>query len=169
MTSATQGWTHDLPIMQQSVLLSAVRGPDGISKYSSIKMLLRWYRRCILVSAIDQKILIDPYQKGGGSFTGPSIPDSGGWEWEKEMDEIFNQVLREVDSYPHHFWLHFMHATEILGYKHPYCRTRSWWNHIYLTIVNDMHLHPETMEEMDHRLGDTREGWLARSHPATSE
>jgi len=43
--------------MQQSVLLTAVRGPDGLPKYHSSKYLLRWYRRCILLSAMDGRVL----------------------------------------------------------------------------------------------------------------
>lgn len=69
-----QPWISDLTMMQQTVLLTAVRGPDGVPKYGPTKMLLRWYRRCILLSAMDRAILTDPLCDGGGSFTGPSVP-----------------------------------------------------------------------------------------------
>src|SRR5262245_28467293 len=45
-----QDWVQERPFMQQTVLLTAIRGPDGIAKYSSVKLLLRWYRRCVLLS-----------------------------------------------------------------------------------------------------------------------
>lgn len=68
---------------------------------------------------------------------------------------------------PHHFQVHFMHAAEIVGYKHPDERIRKWWRTTYDYLVNDLHLHPETEDELDKRLGDNREGWLARANPAT--
>ena len=156
-------------MMQQTVLLTAVRGPDGIAKYAGIKMLLRWYRRCVLLSAMDGKVLDKPWTNNGGSFTGPSFPDEPlhGF-WEAEMGRIVDTYLREVDAMPHHFHLHLMHAVEILGYKHPDERIRSWWLKVYNRLANDAHLHPETEVELDERLGDTREGWLRRADPATT-
>src|SRR5262245_58332891 len=61
----------NLSIMMQSVLMSAVRAPDGIKKDHPVKVLMRWYRRCVLISAFDGEALIDPFVEGGGSFTGP--------------------------------------------------------------------------------------------------
>src|SRR5690606_37672840 len=72
MPVVTQSWTHELPMMQQTVLLTAVRGPDGSPKYGAVKMLMRWFRRCTLLSAIDGKALTTPWDNNGGSFTGPS-------------------------------------------------------------------------------------------------
>lgn len=34
--------------------------------------------------------------------------------------------------------------------------------------VLHMHVHPETEDEMDSRLGDVRAGWLNRADPATA-
>lgn len=73
MTSVLQDWVEDLTMMQQSVLMTAVRGPDNLPKYHPSKYLLRWYRRCILLSAMDGRVLIDAYEPNGGSFTGPSV------------------------------------------------------------------------------------------------
>lgn len=75
MSCALQDWVMNLTIMQQSVLIAAVRGPDTIRKDHVAKLLLRWYRRCILLSAFDKRVITDPYEKVGGSFTGPSIPE----------------------------------------------------------------------------------------------
>lgn len=55
----TQEWVHRLPFMQQTVLLTAVRGPDGIRKYHPCKDLLRWFRRCTLISALAVRKLDD--------------------------------------------------------------------------------------------------------------
>jgi hypothetical protein len=170
----TQPWVHALPFMQQTVLLTAVRGPDGIAKYHPSKFLLRWFRRCMLLSAMDGKALTNPYDNNGGSFTGPSF-DAGagaflpGFDWRDRMDDLVGDYLRTLDELPHHFQLHFLHAAEILGYKHPDLTIRGWWRHTYERLVHDMHLWPETLEQLDARLGDSRTGWLARNDAATVE
>lgn len=165
--SVVQEWIYSVPMMQQTVLLTAIRGPDGLPKYGSVKMILRWYRRCVLLSALDGKVLVNPYDNSGGSFTGPSL-SAPIEKWEGGMNTHVDAYLRELDSIPHHFQMHFMHAAEILGYKHPDNRVRAWWNSVYLRLVNDMHVHAETEIEMDGRLGDNRTGWLARSDHATT-
>lgn len=167
--SVLQSWVENLSFMQQTVLLTAIRGPDGMPKYGPVKMLQRWYRRCVLLSAMDGKALTNPYTSNGGSFTGPSIikDESLEWTWEIAMDSLVGEYLKTLDAIPHHFQLHFLHSTEILGYKHPSERIRSWWGRVYLRLVNDMHLHPESEKEMDERLGDSREKWLKRCDPAT--
>lgn len=169
--SVLQEWVVGIPMMQQTVLLTAIRGPDGLPKYGCVKMLLRWFRRCVLLSAMDGCTLSDPFDKNGGSFTGPSF-SAGNLQntgWESNMDEIVGEYLKTLDAIPHHFQLHFLHAVEILGYKHPDKRIGAWWIAVYRRLVNDMHLHCESMEEMDWRLGDFRDGWLMRADAATIE
>lgn len=159
---ALQDWVMGLTIMQQSVLISSIRGPDGIHKDHLVKRLCRWLRRCVLISAFDRRVLTEPFDRGernGGSFTGASCLPEGDFNWEVSMDLQIDDYLRHVDELPHHFQLHFMHAAEILGYKHPTERTRIWWNRTYLRLVNDMHLQPESEEVMDRRLGDNEHQW----------
>lgn len=166
--SVTQEWVLSLSLMQQTVLLTAIRGPDGQAKYAGVKMLLRWYRRCVLISALDGCVLTDPISDNGGSFTGPSLKGEDDLDpWCDRMMTHVNAYLRELDAIPHHFQLHFLHAVEIVGYKHPDAMIAGWWLNLYQRLVNDLHLHPETEAELDSRLGDTREGWLARADAAT--
>lgn len=167
--SVIQEWVMALPMMQQTVLLTAVRGPDGLPKYHPTKFVLRWYRRCILLSALDGKVLTDPCEPNGGSFTGPSLPSDVVADWPRQMGHRVTEYLRALDEVPHHFQLHLLHAVEILGYKHPDPTTRCWWNGVYVRLVHDMHLWPETEEQLDERLGDSREGWLARGDVATND
>lgn len=167
--SVVQPWVAELTMMQQTVLLTAVRGPDGLPKYHPTKYLLRWYRRCILLSALDGRVLSDPVDPWGGSFTGPSVSVPPGYDWSGAMDTRVADYLRTLDEVPHHFQMHLMHAVEILGYKHPDSVIRSWWNGVYVRLVHDMHLWPETEAQLDARLGDTREGWLARGDVATND
>lgn len=174
--SVLQDWVMQLPLMQQSVLLTAVRGPDGIDKYHPVKYLIRWYRRCILISALDGVVLDRPYDERGGSFTGPSYTHDDGhfyvsniYTWQQKMDKLADGYIKSLDSLPHHSSMHFLHAVEILGYKHPDIDIRGWWGGLYLRLVGDLHLHPETEVELDRRLGDNRDGWLERADPATQD
>ena len=153
-----QDWVCNLTYMQQSVLITACRGPDGLKKDHISKVLCRWLRRCFMISAFDKKVLVTPYELTGGSFTGPCIFPS---EEAPSIDAALSEYLRHVDETPHHFHLHLMHAAEILGYKHPNMATRRWWHTAYRKIVSDAHLHIETEEQMDKRLGDNRTDWLA--------
>lgn len=173
MPSVLQPWACDLTFMQQSVLIAAVRGPDGLRKDHPVKVIMRWYRRCILYSALNKCIFADPFTKGGGSFTGPfeqqhademglgllcSLSSEARWV---VFDGVRKVYLRHVDEMPHHFQLHMMHAAEILGFKYPDITIREWWHEFYRMIVNDAHLEPESEERMDFRLGDVERQWRA--------
>ncbi|MEM6381119.1 MAG: hypothetical protein AAF739_00460 [Pseudomonadota bacterium] len=169
---AQQEWVLQIPIMQQSVLFAAVRAPDGIRKNHPVKVLLRWYRRCVLLSAFDQTALLSPFELGGGSFTGPfenHHADEFVWSRLPErgllataFDMMRDVYLEHVDELPHHFQLHFMHAAQIVGVHHSEQSIRNWWWHFYLMIVNDAHLQPESVADMNRRLSDDRDEWKAR-------
>lgn len=73
--SVLQDWVHELTFMQQSVLISSVRGPDGIRKDHPTKVLCRWLRRSFLLCAFDKVAHNDPYEHCGGSFTGKCQTD----------------------------------------------------------------------------------------------
>lgn len=178
--SVLQPWVVALPFMQQSVLIAAVRAPDGLRKDHPVKVIMRWYRRCVLFGAFDRNVFATPFCPGGGSFTGPFTPEhaqqycgsvGAGFYWrgntvpadpQQQFDHMREVYLRYVDEMPHHFQLHLMHAAQIIGYKHPDPATREWWSIFYRMIVNDAHLFPESEELMDMRLGDTEAGWRAR-------
>lgn len=102
---------------------------------------------------------------------GPSLKELDGViviEWESAMDALVADYLQILDAIPHHFQLHLMHAFQIVGYKHPDDKIRSWFKQVYYRLVKDMHLRPEPEEDMDDRLSDNRERWLAHGDPATS-
>lgn len=161
-----QEWVQQLSFMQQSVLLTAIRGPDGLPKEHISKKFIKWIRRCVLYSAFDSKlhnkpiILDTPYNPSGGGFTGPSLPETC-IDWEVPMFDVLKKYLQETDSMPHHFQMHVMHASEIIGYCHPNETIRKWWNSAYITIVKTMHLTPESYETMMKRLGDSEDTWKA--------
>lgn len=158
MPSVLNPWVMDLPFMQQSVLLSAIRNADGIEKFHPQKLLLKWYSRCVLLSAFDARELRDPVEPGGGSFTGP-------------VDDVWRALdsfITARDGMTLHYYAHAMHAFEILGYKHPDPWIAEFWLQAYTRMAEALHLWPETMAQMDLRLGDNMEGWQARNDPAAT-
>jgi len=170
-----QDWTSYIPMMQQTVLFGIVRGPDGVPKYHPCKSILRWYRRCLLLSALDGEVIDNPWDPRGGSFTGPSMPmpsDTGMGDnppWWVPMQEEMSRFMQTMDQMPIHFWLHMMHAVEIMGVHHSDPDIRSWWTYVYERMAHAMHLYPENEHQLNRRLGDTREGWLERSDPAITK
>lgn len=190
MKNVLQDWVSELPLMQQTVLLTAIRGPDGVRKDHVSKLVLRWLRRCILVSAFDKCVLTNPYDERGGSFTGPSmeyytseydgltryclwgkglargyLPPGvhGRKTWPEAMIDLFGAYIKATDELPHHFQAHVRNSVEILGYKHPnqYIR-ESWWR-FYLMLCDDLHLNREMEDQMDYRLADDKQQWLKAS------
>lgn len=162
-----QTWVVDLPLMQQSVLLTAIRGPDDTPKYHPCKYIVRWFRRAVILSSFAGRAILNPYEPDGGSFYGPACePPADGADWEPLMAVRADEYVRALDELPHHFQMHMLHAAEIVGYKHSDARVRDWWCDFYKRLCHDMHLWPETREQMDARLSG-REGWLARADEAT--
>lgn len=172
--SVLQDWVLDLPLMQQSVLLTVVRGPDNSPKYSASKLIVRWARRAFLKSSFLGRPLYTPYEKDGGSFYGPSCAEPDGpmretrdATWEMLMAPVVNKYIQSLDEVPHYFQMHMMHAAEIIGYKHPDERIKFWWHSFYIRLAHDLHLLPETSKMMNSRLSDNRESWLERADKAT--
>ena len=160
-----QDWVCELPMMQQSVLISGIRSPDGLKKDHVAKLLLRYYRRCVLYCSFGHIVIDNPFDPRGGSFTGPSIANHDP-DWHPQMDAVVSRYLQHIDETPLHFHLHFMHACEIIGYKHPHGYIQGFWRRTYLRIVDDMHMKPETVQDMDKRLSDDFDNWNARNDPA---
>lgn len=156
MPSVVQLWVSDLTMMQQSVLFTAIRGPDGIQKEHIVKVVLRAFRREVLLSAMDGKVLETPYVPGGGSFTGP-VPVT------MSLEGAMLKTINNSDELPHHFLMHLAHASQIIGYKHPDPLKRAVWGAFYRAWCTSMHMEPESEPDMSIRLGDRRDNWLAAS------
>lgn len=150
--SVLQDYVMRLPLMQQSVLLSSIRGPDGMRKHHPAKHLARYMRRCILISAFDKVALLDPHAPGGGSFTGPLKKNMS-------LEDAKGQYFSAADELPMHYHTHFFHAAEIIGYHHPDDDVRTFWQGFYMDCVKHLHLAPETKEQMDRRLSDDPDFW----------
>lgn len=124
-------WVCRLPWKQQSVLLSALRGPDAESIY--VKMLSRWLRMCVQENA-------DP---------------TSGYMGDAELPEI-QQVEDELMFLPTHYTIHLLYGLEITGYNHSDPRIAERALRYYTGIVARFHLVPESKEELDARLIDVQ-------------
>ncbi len=111
------------------MLLTALRGCDGVFKEDASKPLVRHLRQTVLVNADDRS-----------KFMFDARPD--------EVDDF----ISDIDHYPIHWYTHFMHAAEIVAYKHPVLAYRTMWLAVYYRMADALHLRHETVEELDHRL-----------------
>lgn len=140
-------WMLALPIQQQSVLLLACRGADGIGKNHRSKDVQRAYRGTVLVAARYGRLL--HYGERADTFMSMDVI-ADDLLWASAVAGWFDSG----DSLPHHFRMHLMHGAEILGYKHPDDRLRSRWYVFYIACCADLHLAPESEWMMDARLDD---------------
>lgn len=164
--SVQPDWCRALPLQQQSVLLLAARGPDGIPKTHPCKRLQRAYRACVLLAAYEGGQMEWGQGHGHNTFMGlDEFANDRTW-----TEGVVSGFFDTVDELPHHFLMHLVHGAQILGYKHPDPRFRQRWNAFYLQAVKDMHLQPESEAAMDIRLCDwNREHWPLPTAPTESE
>ena len=130
-------WVSQLGLRHQGVLISAVRGPDGVNRDDPIKNIVRMYRGIILNSHcgdINNAI----------SYMTPFNYD--------ELNLLGRQVVKSLDHYNIHFWLHLLHAIEIIGYHHPDNIISEAFSNLYRLFCRKMHIQPETKDYLDHRL-----------------
>lgn len=139
MSSSVRKWVTEIPWMQQGVLFSSLRGCDGLAHNDVSKIIIRGYRNTILKPA-----------HYSGSFLG-MIPTT------KELLTAMEEFSNNFDKYPMHFLTHLAHAAEVVGFQHPDSEVRNRWNNFYVNIVRNMHLFPETKEQMTERLQDDPE------------
>jgi len=141
-------WMDAPPMQQQSVLLLAARGPDGVAKFHPTKVVWRHYRASVLKAAYFGRALRSGEGGGNEFMTLETWTQFGGWR--KAIEDFF----ANADGIPHHCRMHLMHGAEILGYKHPDAEFRAAWSQFYIASCDDLHLAPESEERMDARLSD---------------
>ena len=134
MRSVLQPWVMELGLRHQGVLVSAVRGPDGLPKQHVVKTFVRAFRADTLVSFADAP----------ASFI--CFLDR------PEFTDLLSKLFGSLDELNLHYIMHFLHATEILSCKHPDQQRRDCWSMLYLGLVRKLHLTPETPQELDERL-----------------
>lgn len=132
--SVVQEWMNTLTFKQQTVVLVALRGFDGVGKGDPSKPLIKALRATTLKNA-------DPSAQ---DFMHVNL------SWGQVVDFL----ERESHSYPLHWVMHFAHAAEIIGYKHPDVKTREWWNAFYAEVCRVLHVNTESETQLDERLKD---------------
>ncbi len=145
-----QDWMLRLTMQQQSVLVLACRGPDGIAKFHPTKLIVARYRATVLKAAY----LGRPMRIGEGDAT--TFMTLHGFSDDTIWTSITADFFDHVDELPHHYYMHLMHGAQIAGHKHSIGLFRERWGSFYQRCCRDLHLHPETEAEMDRRLGDRR-------------
>lgn len=145
MPSVLQEWVAELPLREQAVLLTAVRGcdvapkryDDILSKYVMVnteRQLVGWIRWAFMVPA-------DP----------TSVGQNGAFMQDKRPSPFRPD---ELGHYPQHWYSHVMHALEILGNRHPDSGIRGTAWQMYCSMADNLHLRPESPEAMTKRLRD---------------
>lgn len=135
MASVVRDWLENITLKQQTVVLTAIRGCDQVAKYDVSKKIIRKLRNTVLHDA---------------------CPNSEYMKIDVSEEDI-HAFLKQPDTYAVHWLLHFLHAIEIIGYKHPDTKTRKWWASLYLRMCDMLHVNPETEEQNDERLRDNIE------------
>jgi hypothetical protein len=137
MTSIIHDWAARLGLRHQGVLVSAIRGCDSALREDPSKYLVRVYRGVLLRSHCGDV-------REATSFMVPF--DKSVWI------EMSHNFFRSIDHYPNHWLLHWAHACEIVGFKHPDANVRWCFSSMYHTLVRKFHMHAELEEELDARL-----------------
>lgn len=141
MESVVQEWVSKLSWKQQTVLLCAIRGHDGVARDDPSKFITRSIRGCVLKNATNRD-----------SKT-PQHTDFMRMDFQK-LEVPFESVIQDIDKYNVHWLMHVTHAAEILGYKHPDPTISAFWKDFYLSLVDALHLYPEPEVACNARLRD---------------
>lgn len=141
MTSWLRPWVMELNLREQGTLVTGVRGCDLAPKLplDSIERQLTSYLRWLVGVPFDEREV----DSTPGCFM-RAMPPSREWK------------PSELEHYPLHWYVHLMHAYEIVAYRHPEYAHSLYCRDIYFKLVHGLHLNPELMEQMTARLSEDR-------------
>jgi hypothetical protein len=163
MTSVLRKWVMERPLMQQAVLMAAVRCEDGTPKRHPMKDMVRLLRRAVFVSSFSGLEFDDPWEDEGqgGSFSKPLQPG-------QSIFEVTDAFIDARDEMSLHYYSHFMHASHIIACWHPDSLNRQIFRDLYNRMVNALHLSPEHDGAMNARLSDSASEWKSREDRSTN-
>lgn len=155
--SVLHDWVTELPFMQQALLMLATRGPDGLPKETPAKKILHYLRGLVFKPAYEDFGKCDGFmnvdygelayiQKSHNND--PDIATLFGWKFK----EISQEFFKDVDSYPLHFYMHLVHASEVVGYNYSDENVAGLWHMFYKMACRGFHMNPETKEQLNERL-----------------
>ena len=108
--------------------MTGIRGND-FNAAPKMKPVVRWMRSVLLVNGNPENDFMEV----------PDLPAVEDFEDELEYMSV-------------HYFRHFLHTLEIIGYKHPEFEISDIAMEYYLRLVDWCHLAPESHEELDERL-----------------
>lgn len=151
MGSVLQDWVMALPLREQGTLLTGVRGCDLAAKNpvtnterygcsagddTAERGLTAFFRWCVMNPADPREVDIP------GAFFQSRPPLT----WKPS----------QFGHYPQHWYAHLMHCFEVVAYRHPVGLTATIAEQIYLRLVSNLHLNPESRDAMIERLSEDR-------------
>jgi hypothetical protein len=145
MNSVLQAWVMDLPLREQGTLLTSVRGCDDEPKtwtatgiaYSPGRRLTAFIRYCFMNPADVREV---DFEEGAFFMSTPPDPFKPS----------------EFGHLPQHWYSHAMHALEVVGYRHPNTQIKVIAYELYVEMVRNLHLEPESRTSMIERLSEDR-------------
>lgn len=143
--SVLQPWVMELPLREQGTLLTCVRGCDNEPKqwtstgvaYSPGRRLTAFIRWCFMVPADEREV---DSQEGAFMMSDPPSPFKAS----------------EFGHLPQHWYSHAMHSLEVIAYRHPDTITANKAYRLYCSMVENMHLNIESVEDFERRLSEDR-------------
>lgn len=142
--SVLHDWVMELPFQMQALLLTSMRGPDENNKFNSAKCIVRYMRGVVI--------------KPAGDWHGENDNDFM-WADYSKFTTIASNFWEDHDEYPHHFIMHLVHCSEVVGYFHPNAPIRDHWFTFYANACKAFHMNLETIDELKNRLNDFGCGW----------
>lgn len=138
--SMLREWVEELPLREQGVLLSGVRGCDLTPKVplDSPERQLVAYLRYVVCHPNDEREV--------GAAPGTYMQQKPPEKW----------TPSEFGHYPQHWYAHIMHAFQVVGCRHPSAFTAGTATNIYHRFVDSLHLEPEGPDAMIARLSEER-------------
>lgn len=130
-----QDWVYNrCSWKEQTVLFCALRGPD-IGGTPALKSWVRFIRRNVLKNAAPNKTFMRE----------ENIMD---------IKAIADTIPLALDMLTVHFLSHLMHALQIIGIRCSDFEEASVAVNAYRSLVEYLHLEPESLENMNNRLKD---------------
>lgn len=139
MRSVLQDWVMKLPLREQGTLLTGIRGCDLAEKRLGVdtteRRLVAFLRYCVMHPMDPREVDIP------GAFFQSKPPQ----KWKPS----------ELGHFPQHWYSHLMHCFEVIGYRGPWPIADEAYE-IYVELVHNLHLQPESFEDMILRFSEDR-------------
>jgi hypothetical protein len=129
-----------LPLREQGVLVVALRGCDSAPKFpldSPERRMTAAIRYAVCHPADEREVDLVI-----GGFMTRNIPA--------------DVRLAMLEHYPQHWVGHVIHATQVLGYRHPDKGIAAVWLELYTRFCQSLHVVPESLDNMVARLSEDR-------------